>query len=233
MVQSIAENEPVRMVDLVHALIDCAISHGASDIHIDPYESVLAVRYRIDGLLVHVGTLPLRLHKELIARIKVLAGMRTDEQFSVQDGRFTHKGNAREDVPHMTDVRMSIVPTFFGQNAVLRLLAKDVNVKNLHDLGFSDADSAKIIEAVKRSHGMCLVTGPTGSGKTTTLYSVLSLAMRPDISVVTIEDPIEYSIANVRQLEVSPRSGLNFANGLKAILRQGPRYHYGRRNTGQ
>lgn len=205
------------IIEIVDTLITEANELRASDIHIDPAREELRVRLRIDGMLQEHGTIPKRIHSEVITRIKVLAGMRTDEHQSAQDGRF-HRHDGRTAL----DVRVSIAPTYHGENAVLRLLPGGEHVQSLETLGFGADDRGVILRALARPTGMILATGPTGSGKTTTLYSLVSLLNRSDVSIVTIEDPIEYAIENIKQLQVNQRAGLTFGSGLRSLLRQDP-----------
>lgn len=205
------------IIALVNALIDLALHLKASDIHIDPHDAGIIVRLRIDGALQTETTLPKRIHQEIISRVKILAGLRTDEHQSPQDGRFRI---ATDTGP--VDVRVSIVPTYYGENAVLRLLQNTNEAFDLGALGFSTANQAKILRAIHAPYGMILATGPTGSGKTTTLYTLLQLLNAKDNCIITIEDPIEYAIAGIRQIGVNARAGLTFANGLRSMLRQDP-----------
>lgn len=208
----------VSIVSLVNALIREAHASGASDIHIGPSADGVRVRLRIDGVLQDAHALPKNIHEEVVSRIKVLAGLRTDEHQAAQDGRFRHQVDAHA----FLDLRVSIVPTYHGENAVLRLLEDKTLVCTLADLGFSEGDCNKIIAAIQKQSGMILATGPTGSGKTTTLYTLLKTLNSKDVSIVTIEDPIEYAVEGIEQLQVNTRTGLTFANGLRSILRQDP-----------
>jgi type II secretory ATPase GspE/PulE/Tfp pilus assembly ATPase PilB-like protein len=208
----------LSIIRLVDALIEYAYAARASDVHIDPTKTVLLVRIRVDGVLEDAFSLPLTLHAEIISRIKILCGLRTDEHHSAQDGRFNMQLMSGVGI----DIRVSIVPLYYGENTVLRLLA---DVHELHDLpalGITAANQEKIITALKKPHGMILVTGPTGSGKTTTLYSLIKIINGKHTSIVTIEDPIEYAIAGVNQIQVNARTGLTFGNGLRSMLRQDP-----------
>jgi type II secretory ATPase GspE/PulE/Tfp pilus assembly ATPase PilB-like protein len=217
--QELARGENLSIIALVNAVLLEAHQLHASDIHIDPSERAVRVRLRVDGVLHEAYEFSKEIHEEVIARIKVLAGLRTDEHAASQDGRF------RYELPHtksQVDLRVSIVPTYHGENAVLRLLTQQAEPKTLNDLGFSKGDQAKIRAALKRQNGMILATGPTGSGKTTTLYTMLTMLNRPEVSIVTIEDPIEYAVDNIEQIPVNARAGLTFANGLRSILRQDP-----------
>lgn len=208
----------VSIVSLVAMLIEEAQSLRASDIHIDPAPETVRVRFRIDGILSDRHELPLHAHAELIGRIKVLGNLRTDEHNTPQDGRFRHT------FPDGTwlDVRVSVMPTYHGENAVLRLLLSAHEPHTLASLGFAEDVAAQILAALRKSGGLILATGPTGSGKTTTLYTLLHLLLSPERSIVTIEDPIEYAIAGTRQIQVNPRTGLTFPVGLRAVLRQDP-----------
>jgi type II secretory ATPase GspE/PulE/Tfp pilus assembly ATPase PilB-like protein len=209
---------PVSAIELVDELIETANARRASDIHIDPRAEDIRVRFRVDGLLTEASPLPKRMHEEVIARIKVLSRLRTDEHQSTQDGRFRHELPDRR----FLDLRVSIAPTYHGENAVIRLLSDKAENFTLRSLGFSEEHEKKIRAALKRPNGMILSTGPTGSGKTTTLYTLLQMLNSPEVSIVTIEDPIEYAVENIEQIQVSGRSGLTFANGLRSILRQDP-----------
>jgi type IV pilus assembly protein PilB len=205
----------IKMVDMV---IIQAYMARASDIHMDPEEKHLRLRFRVDGVLHDVYSFPKELHSEIITRIKVLSAMRTDEHQAAQDGRM------RVTVPDVgfVDVRVSITPTYYGENCVMRLLAGQASDFSLANLGFSEQNLKVIHKAMKKPYGMILATGPTGSGKTTTLYMVLKEINKPEISIITIEDPIEYSLPGVDQIQVNAKTGLTFANGLRSILRQDP-----------
>lgn len=216
--QELAKGSDISIIALVNALIYEAHMLRASDIHIDPTHKGVRVRMRIDGVLQEMHEFSKSIHGEVISRIKVLAGLRTDEHAASQDGRFRHLFPNGASL----DMRISIAPTYHGENAVLRLLAQNAENYSLGDLGFSEGDQAKILAAIKRPNGMILSTGPTGSGKTTTLYTLLTMLNSPEVSIVTIEDPIEYSVDDIKQIQVNPRAGLTFANGLRSILRQDP-----------
>ena len=205
------------IIDLVDFLIESAFESRASDIHIDPVADCLRIRFRIDGVLTDQTTIPKKIQAEVISRIKILASLRTDEHQTAQDGRF------RLTLDSMTvDVRVSIAPTYYGENAILRLLADKEEEFTLSSLGFSESNQQKIMSAIKKPYGMILATGPTGSGKTTTLYTIVKILNTQDVSIVTIEDPIEYAISGINQIGVNPRTGLTFATGLRSILRQDP-----------
>lgn len=205
-------------VALIEACIREAHTRRASDIHIEPRPDDILIRLRIDGVLYEYGTLPKSLQSELITRIKVLGNLRTDEHQSAQDGRFRHESGST-----FMDIRISITPTYYGENAVLRLLREDRgNDLTLESLGIAPHDRTRIETALVRPHGMILATGPTGSGKTTTLYTLIKMVNTKDVSIITIEDPIEYAIPGVTHIQVNPRTSLTFAHGLRSILRQDP-----------
>lgn len=205
------------IVAILDNLLAYAMSSRASDIHMEVFEEFILVRYRIDGVLHEVLRIPKVVHPAIIARVKLLGGLRIDEHTRPQDGRFRYKIGS-----DMIDLRVSIIPTFYGEKAEMRLLPTSIRPLSFADLGMLD-DTAKIVEdSIKKSYGMVLVCGPTGSGKTTTLYSVLNLLNRPEVNIVTVEDPVEYDIQYINQTQINPASGITFANGLRSILRQDP-----------
>ncbi len=208
----------LSIINLVNLLIEHAHSQRASDIHIDPQHNQVRVRLRVDGVLRDAQTLPKLIHGEVISRIKILAGLRTDEHQAAQDGRFRIMVEGIGAV----DVRVSIAPTYYGENAVLRLLSDKAEEFTLETLGFSAENQKKIRHAITRPYGMILATGPTGAGKTTTLYTIVKILNTKDVSIVTVEDPIEYAIEGIEQIQVNARTQLTFANGLRSILRQDP-----------
>ncbi|MBI2109063.1 MAG: type II/IV secretion system protein [Parcubacteria group bacterium] len=213
--RKLAEDLPV--IRIVDTLLHHAILQGASDIHIEPMEDKVLVRYRIDGILHDAMTLPRHAASGIIARVKVLANLKLDEKRLPQDGRFKiAEGNQR------VSFRVSILPTYFGEKGVLRLLKEDTEAFTLETLGFHGDGLEQIHRATKQRTGMVLATGPTGSGKTTTLYTILSILNSPDVNISTIEDPIEYQIPRVNQTQVKPEIGYTFANGLRALVRQDP-----------
>lgn len=215
----IARGADLSIIKLVDYLIDKAHASRASDIHIDPMPQCVRVRLRVDGVLQETYSFPKQNHNEIIARIKVLSRLRTDDHQSAQDGRFRQQMISSSE---SIDIRVSITPTYYGENAVLRLLSDREEYFSLDSLGFSYEDQRKVKNALTRRSGMILATGPTGSGKTTTLYTLIKMLSTPEVAIVTIEDPIEYGMANIRQIQVNSRSGLTFANGLRSILRQDP-----------
>jgi len=214
---NIQNDRDQAIVDVVDTLLQYAYQNKASDIHIEPYAKKIVVRFRIDGVLHDVLDLPLNLAEYVLTRIKVLSKMRTDEHRAAQDGklRFTIEG---ENV----DVRVSILPVTKGEKVVMRLLSSKNREFGLVDLGLGEADLQKVKKAIDNPHGMILVTGPTGSGKTTTLYAVLKILNKRDVNIATIEDPVEYDIEGVSQIQVNVKSDLTFAKGLRAIVRQDP-----------
>ena len=209
--------EEAPVVKLVNLVIMEAIKAGASDIHIEPEENTLRTRYRVDGVLHETTTPPKHLQSAVISRIKILSGMDIAERRVPQDGRFQLKVEGRQ-----IDCRVSTIPTVYGENVVMRLLDLTNVLLGLKDLGFSHEALNSYERLIRKPYGIILVTGPTGSGKTTTLYSSLSVINSPEKNIVTIEDPIEYRMEFVRQMQINPKAGLTFANGLRSILRQDP-----------
>jgi len=213
--KKMAEDLPV--VRVVDALLRHAIIQDASDIHIEPQELEVLVRYRIDGILHDAMTLPRTAASSITARIKVLSNLKLDEKRLPQDGRFKMELNGAK-----VSFRVSILPTYFGEKTVMRLLKENRSGFTLEGLGFHGEGLEDIHEATKQTTGIILTTGPTGSGKTTTLYTILDLLNTPDVNISTIEDPIEYQMARVNQTQVKPEIGFSFANGLRSLLRQDP-----------
>ena len=211
--------EEISIIELVHNLIKYSYKARASDIHIDPQENEIVVRARIDGILNKIFTFKKEIQDEIITRIKILSGLRTDEHNTPQDGRFKFF-DPIENIKF--DIRVSVMPTYYGENAVLRLLTSKEDSFTLETLGFSEQDLDKVQKAIQKPYGMILVTGPTGSGKTTTLYAILKALNKESVSIVTLEDPVEYSIPGITQIQVNPQVGLVFSKGLRAILRQDP-----------
>ncbi|MES2225979.1 MAG: GspE/PulE family protein [Patescibacteria group bacterium] len=216
--EELANGTSVSMVMLIDSLIADAHARKASDIHIDPGQEEVRIRFRVDGLLEEECRFPTNIHTECIARLKILAGLRTDEHFVAQDGRFrfTLSNNS------WIDIRISIAPTYYGENAVLRLLSANAGQQTFCELGIDAGQERSMERAVARGNGMILVTGPTGSGKTTTLYALMRTLANGTMSLVSIEDPIEYSMEGVSQIQANERTGLSFAHGLRSILRQDP-----------
>ncbi len=206
---------------IVDAVIEYAYGSRASDVHIEPTRTASVVRFRIDGVLHDVVRLPRTVHDQVVTRVKVLARLRTDEHFSAQDGRM-HAKLDEESI----DIRVSIVPIVAGEKLVLRLLASHFRQFGLTDLGMREADLKKVQEAFARPYGMVLSTGPTGSGKTTSMYAVLKILNVREKNIATIEDPVEYEIEGINQIQANPKTNLTFANGLRSILRQDPNIIY-------
>ena len=208
--------EPV-VIKLVNMLIIKAIQDRASDIHVEPEEDTLKTRLRVDGMLHEISSPPKHLQSAIISRIKIMAELNIAERRIPQDGRFTINMEGKR-----IDVRVSCVPTIYGENVVLRLLDASNAVLGLEELGFSKEVLAVFERLIRRPHGIILVTGPTGSGKTTTLYASLNKINTVEKNIITIEDPVEYKLAGARQIQINPKVDLTFASGLRSILRQDP-----------
>ena len=213
--REILEDPPV--VKLVDLLISTAYEEKASDIHIEPEEANTLIRFRLDGLLTDVLQVPKYLQERIITRIKVLSNLRTDEHLAAQDGKM--RIHLEEE---NLDIRVSIIPVVNGEKAVLRLLSSRSRQSTLTDLGLSETDLKKVTNAYTKSYGMILSTGPTGSGKTTSIYSILKIINTREKNITTIEDPVEYRIKGANQIQVNPKTNLTFASGLRSILRQDP-----------
>lgn len=205
------------IIEIVDQILKVAESSNASDVHLSPTKEGLWVRFRIDGVLQNIALLPKNTHQEIISRIKVIARLRTDEHHTPQDGRF---GISLGEI--FLNIRVSIAPTHYGENVVMRLLSDHTENLNLENLGFSTQDKLKLEKASRSPYGMILVSGPTGSGKTTTLYTLLKKLNSSDVSIITIEDPIEYAIDGINQMQVNNKAGLSFSSGLRSMLRQDP-----------
>ncbi|OGY67672.1 MAG: hypothetical protein A3B16_02370 [Candidatus Zambryskibacteria bacterium RIFCSPLOWO2_01_FULL_45_43] len=210
--------QELSIIRFVDSLLQHAYESKASDLHIDPQTDDIRVRMRIDGILHDSFIFPKELLSEIITRLKVLSGLRTDEHQAAQDGRFKMKISDELQI----DVRLSIAPTYYGENAVMRILVKQPENFTLEALAFSKENQKKITRAIKKPYGMILATGPTGSGKSTTLYTILKSLNTTEVSIITIEDPIEYSVDGIEQIQVNMRTGVTFASGLRSILRQDP-----------
>lgn len=206
----------IPIIRIVDTIIEHAIRERASDIHIEPEEEGVSVRYRIDGVLKPVMTLPKNSSLGIVARIKILAALKLDEHRLPQDGRF------RIMLPERTTFRVSIIPVMTGEKVELRLLPEETTHHTLEGLGLATSELERIQRAIRRPHGIILSTGPTGSGKTTTLYAILATLNKPQVNIVTIEDPIEYRLPHANQSQVNPRIGYTFATALRAFLRQDP-----------
>jgi type IV pilus assembly protein PilB len=209
--------EEAPIVKLVDYIISNAINERASDIHIEPQEARLSIRYRIDGVLHDIISPAKPLQMAIVSRIKIMSNMDIAERRLPQDGRFTIKQGFRE-----VDLRVSTLPTVFGEKVVMRLLEKGALSLDIDSLGFGDSQLRIFRDYISKPHGMVLLTGPTGSGKTTTLYSALTEIKSTQTNIVTVEDPVEYQIKGIYQVQANPKIGLTFANGLRYILRQDP-----------
>ncbi|MBU1164646.1 GspE/PulE family protein [Patescibacteria group bacterium] len=213
-----AKAEDIPVIKIVDSIINHGYENKASDIHIEPSDERTLVRFRIDGILHDIIKIPSEVHELLITRIKIMAKLRTDEHQAAQDGKISMKLESGEKI----DVRVSIVPIVDGEKIVMRLLSEKSRQFSLETLGFSDVDLNKVKKVMKLPYGMILSTGPTGSGKTTTLYSIIKILNSREINVSTIEDPVEYDMDDVNQIQVNQKTELTFAKGLKSILRQDP-----------
>lgn len=213
--KKMAEDLPV--VRIVDTLLRHAIIQGASDVHIEPMETELLVRYRIDGILHDAMTLPKHAAPTIAARIKVLANLKLDEKRLPQDGRFKMEMDGQK-----VSFRVSVLPIFFGEKIVMRLLRENRSGFSLEGLGFHGQALERIHEATKQTTGIVLVTGPTGSGKSTTLYTLLDILNTPEVNISTIEDPVEYQMPRINQTQVKPDIGFSFATGLRSLMRQDP-----------
>lgn len=213
--ETVSAEAPVAKI--VSTVLEYAVRARASDVHIEPQEENVRIRYRIDGILQEKYLLPRNVHDAVVSRIKILSGMKIDEKRVPQDGRFffSHDGN---DV----DLRVSTLPSTYGEKVVMRLLQKSIKTPTLPELGLRGAALKNLMTAIERPHGIIIVCGPTGSGKTTTLYSVLGIVATPKVNVVTIEDPVEYQMKGVNQVQVNVQAGLTFASALRSFLRQDP-----------
>lgn len=212
--------EPTRqapITKIVETIVSFALKARASDIHIEPQEDKTRVRYRIDGLLAEKLTLPSSVHDAVVSRIKILSELKIDEKRIPQDGRFTFTAPEGS-----VDLRISTLPTINGEKIVMRLLKKDASIPSLSELGLSGLALRQVEDAIKVPHGIVLVTGPTGSGKTTTLYSVLHTINSPRVNIMTLEDPVEYQMPGINQVQINQQAGLTFASGLRSFLRQDP-----------
>jgi len=214
---SVKNSVELPIIKIVETIIEYAYKNKASDVHLEPEEAYSLLRFRVDGMLHDVVRLPITIHDQIITRIKVLSDLRTDEHQSPQDGKIRHKIYDEN-----LNLRVSIVPITGGEKVVLRLLSEKTRKLSLKDLGFFDSALDRVEHAYKKPYGMVLTTGPTGSGKTTTLYSIVKLLNKRDVNVMTIEDPVEYEIEGVNQIQINSKSGLDFSSGLRSIVRQDP-----------
>lgn len=205
------------IVEIVDSILSYALSLRASDVHLEILEENTLVRYRIDGMLYEILKIPKVVHPTLVARIKILAGLKLDEHYKPQDGRFRH-----QIANQLIDVRVSSIPTFYGEKIEMRLLVSAGGPLSFEELGIHGMNAKIVSENLKAASGMILSCGPTGSGKTTTLYTMMNILNKPTVNVVTIEDPIEYNIRYVNQTQINPAAGITFAAGLRSLLRQDP-----------
>ncbi|MBP7760579.1 type II/IV secretion system protein [Candidatus Saccharibacteria bacterium] len=211
----IAEDSPIAQT--VNLVLEFAIRAGASDIHIEPRDDYVSIRYRIDGVLREANKLPKNVHGALISRIKILSNLKIDERRAPQDGRFKINLGGKAYA-----FRVSTLPITTGEKVVMRILNEGDKALTLEQLGYWGKAKERILEAIKQPHGMILVTGPTGSGKSTSLFSILSMLNDPKVNISTVEDPVEYKIPGTNQTQVNPTAGMTFVNGLRALLRQDP-----------
>ncbi|NNF98024.1 MAG: Flp pilus assembly complex ATPase component TadA [Desulfobacteraceae bacterium] len=211
----LAEEAPV--IRLVNSILMQAVREGASDVHISPEKEYVQLRFRVDGKLHEVPAPPKSMLLLIISRLKILSNMDISISRIPQDGRFTVKLDKKE-----INIRASTIPTIYGENMVLRLLDTSSGVYSLEELGMSSSDIEKLESLIVRPYGMILSTGPTGSGKSTTLYSILKRINQPDINIITLEDPVEYRISKIRQIQLNRKAGMTFAGGLRSIMRQDP-----------
>jgi type II secretory ATPase GspE/PulE/Tfp pilus assembly ATPase PilB-like protein len=214
-IAEIIKEAPIAKI--VSTILEYAVTSRASDVHIEPQEDRVRVRYRIDGILYDRLSLPKSVQEAVISRIKILSEMKIDEHRTPQDGRFNFKVEDKE-----VDLRISVLPTSFGEKIVMRLLRKSGGVPTLQELGLTGSSLKNLETAMLRPHGIIIVVGPTGSGKTTTLYSVLNKLNTTRVNIMTLEDPVEYQMPGVNQVQINPAVGLTFATGLRAFLRQDP-----------
>jgi len=210
--------ESVPIVTIIDSILENAVVMGASDIHFEPLSKRLLVRYRVDGIMQEILTLPKDITSILVARVKILSGMQIDEHRVPQDGRFHFSFEETSRI----DVRVNVMPVLNGEKVEMRLLKSSLKPLSLVDLGVHEKLEKVIVGEIKKPHGMLLVTGPTGHGKTTTLYSILHILNTPKVNITTIEDPIEYEVNNINQTQVNAKAGVTFANGLRSLLRQNP-----------
>lgn len=213
--EDVAEDSPIAQT--VNLIIDYGVKNGASDIHIEPRENFVIIRYRIDGILREANKLPRKVLNSLVSRIKILASLKIDEHRAPQDGRFKISISN-----HIYALRVSTLPIIDGEKVVMRILDESSKPATLEDLGYWGYSLDAVKHAIVQPHGMVLVTGPTGSGKSTSLFSVLSMLNNPGVNISTVEDPIEYHVVGANQTQVNPVAGMTFASGLRALLRQDP-----------
>ncbi len=213
--EDLAEDSPIAQT--VNLLIEYAVKAGASDIHIEPREDFVSVRYRVDGVLREANKLPKKVMAALVSRIKILSNLKIDERRAPQDGRFKIQVSGK-----LFALRVSTLPIMDGEKVVMRILDESTKAQGLEELGYWDGSLDTINRAIVQPYGMILVTGPTGSGKSTSLFSILSMLNKPTVNISTVEDPVEYRVTGANQTQVNPVAGMTFVNGLRALLRQDP-----------
>ena len=213
--KKVSDESPVSKI--VSTILEFAVKARASDIHIEPQEDNVRIRYRIDGILREQYIMPRNVHEAVVSRIKILSNLKIDEKRVPQDGRFFFSASGTD-----VDLRISTLPTTYGEKVVMRILQKSQKVPTLPELGLRGLALKNLMEAIERPHGIIIICGPTGSGKTTTLYSILDIVSTSKVNVVTIEDPVEYQMKGVNQVQVNVQAGLSFANALRSFLRQDP-----------
>ncbi|KZC21718.1 type II secretion system protein GspE, partial [Rhodanobacter denitrificans] len=213
--RDLASEAPV--IRLVNLILQRAVEQRASDVHIEPFENRLKVRYRIDGVLHEVEAPPSSSTAAVISRVKIMARLNIAERRLPQDGRIQLRVQGKE-----LDLRVSTVPTSFGESVVMRILDRESVVFDFASLGFTDSFQQRFVDVLEKPHGILLVTGPTGSGKTTTLYTALSRINTNDVKIITVEDPVEYQLEGINQIQVKPQIGLDFSGALRSIMRQDP-----------
>ena len=213
--EDLTEDSPIAQT--VNLLIEYAVKAGASDIHIEPREDYVSIRYRVDGVLREANKLPKKVIAALVSRIKILSNLKIDERRAPQDGRFKIQVNGR-----LFALRVSTLPVMDGEKVVMRILDESSEALKLEELGYWDGSLSAINRAIIQPYGMILVTGPTGSGKSTSLFSILSILNKPSVNISTVEDPVEYRVIGANQTQVNPVAGMTFINGLRALLRQDP-----------
>jgi type II secretory ATPase GspE/PulE/Tfp pilus assembly ATPase PilB-like protein len=215
--QSIIDKQHKVAPEMLEEIFDDAMGLKASDIHFEPQEKDVIVRFRVDGVMHEAGRLPKLFYEGIVNRIKIEANLRIDEHYAAQDGAIRYKSKAGT-----MDVRVSLIPIVDGEKIVLRLLSEYVRNLTLADLGFSDNHRMILERAAHKPFGMLITTGPTGAGKSTTLYGLVKMRNRPDVNISTIEDPVEYKIPGINHIQVNMQTGLNFSKGLRALVRQDP-----------
>src|SRR3989344_2422403 len=213
--EDVAEDSPIAQT--VNLIIDYAVRASASDIHIEPREEYVLVRYRVDGILREANKLPKKVLNALVSRIKILSNLKIDERRAPQDGRFKIETNGQ-----LNALRVSTLPVVDGEKVVMRILSEGTKALTLEELGYWGWALSSINKAITQPHGMILVTGPTGSGKSTSLFSILSMLNSPTVNISTVEDPVEYRVIGTNQTQVNPKAGMTFDSGLRALLRQDP-----------